>query len=516
MAANKPTAVHYSLIFFVMATIVAGVIAYTSIDKTTELKTLADNANKERDAQKSAALKSSQQVDALKTKIGHIHPDVGEADPNLPNTVLNGMMADLKIAGDALGQTTPATDYKSAIAALKAALDAEKGKLAQEMQTNAQNTATIATLRTDYDKKVQDYDTERGAAVQARQSAEAEHAVAIQTERDSYQKLNNEHNKIKAQMVDAKNAHDQEIAERDTKITNLTKANDMIRDRLDKATQVSFEQPDGLIQWVDNGSKLVWINLGSADNLPVRTNFSVYHEGHRGVGRDSQNTLKGPEDLKGAIEVTRILGPHMAEARILDENYFEPIAIDDPIYTPVWGANQTESFAFVGLIDLDDDGRTDRDYLRDRLAAVGAKIQTEVDDDGNRTGGPINERTKFLVVGEIPALEDQSDKDVKDAIIRMHENLTKLKDEARVQGVRIVTLNDFLAFMGIKPRQRVFRPGDNRPFNLKNGSQTTATSELPGTNRVSSGQTSGLYSKSRRIPQASSSGQTSGAFRGGR
>jgi hypothetical protein len=234
------------------------------------------------------------------------------------------------------------------------------------------------------------------------------------------------------------------------------------------------------------------------------------------VGRDSESTLKGPEDLKGAIEVTRVLGPHLAEARILDENYFEPIAIEDPIYTPVWGANQSESFAFIGLIDLDDDGRSDREYLHDVLASVGAKIQTEVDDDGNRTGSPINERTKFLVVGEIPALEDQSDNEVKDAINRMHDHLNDLKTEAREQGVRIVTLNDFLAFMGVKPRQRVFRPGDNRPFTLKAGAQSTSTSDTIGSSRVSSGQTSGLYSKSRRIPQPTSSGQTSGAFRGNR
>jgi hypothetical protein len=384
------------------------------------------------------------------------------------------------------------------------------------MATNKQLTTEIATLKADYDKKVQDYDAERSAAVQARLTAEDEHKVALQTEREQYDKVNAENQKLKVQQQEAKNAFDQAIAEKDGRITNLTNINNILRDRIDKATQVSFERPDGVIQWVDNTAKLVWINLGSADNLPVRTNFSVYHKGHRGVGRDSESTLKGPEDLKGAIEVTRILGPHMAEARILDENYYEPIAIDDPIYTPVWGANQTESFAFVGMIDLDDDGRSDREYLHDVLSSVGAKIHTEVDDDGNRTGPAINERTKFLVVGAIPALEDQSDQAIKDAITRMHEHLDNLKKEAREQGVRVVTLNDFLAFMGVKPRQRVFRPGDNRPFTLKNGAQSTATRDSIGSNRVSAGQTSGLYSKSRRIPAPTSSGQTSGAYRGNR
>lgn len=511
MAANKPTAVHFSLIFFVMATIVAGVMAYMYYDDGRELRTQLDAATKEKDAQKNAALKYTNQVNALKAKIGHSHPEVGEADPNVPNTVLNAMTEDIKT----YSLTNP-PDYKTALSELKAALQVERDKLAQELVTNKQLTTEIAALKTDYQKKVDDYDAERKAAVDARLAAEMEHEQTLKVEREQYAKVESENQKIKVEMQQAKLTFDQLMAEKETRLTNLTNINDILRERIDKATQVTFERPDGLIRWVDNGSKLVWINLGSADNLPVRTNFSVYHKGHRGVGRDSESTLKGPEDLKGAIEVTRILGPHMAEARILDENYYEPIAIDDPIYTPIWGANQTETFAFVGLIDLDHDGQSDRDYLHDVLASVNARIQTEVDDNGNRTGEAINERTKFLVVGKIPALEDQSDKEVKDAINRMHEHLDDLKKEAREQGVRVVTLNDFLSFMGVVPRQRVFRPGDNRPFNLKNGSQSTATTEVMGTNRVSSGQTSGLYSKSRRIPQPTSSGQTSGAYRGGR
>ena len=451
------------------------------------------------------------EVEALKTKIGHSYPEVGAADPNLPNTVLNAMTKDI----ETYSLTKPA-DYKTALSELSNALKVEKDKLAQELATNKQLTTEIATLKTDYDKKVQDYDKERSDAVQARLASENEHKQALQAANEQYAQVSGEFQKVQNQLREEQLAHEVALAQKDTRITNLTKANDRLQDRIKQATQVSFEQPDGLVRWVDNGAHLVWINLGSADNLPVRTNFSVYHKGHRGVGRDSESTLKGPEDLKGAIEVTRILGPHMAEARILDENYFEPIAIDDPIYTPIWGANQTEAFAFVGLIDLDDDGRSDRDYLHDVLTSVNARIHTEIDDEGNRTGGPIDEQTKFLVVGEIPALEDQSDKNVKDAINKMHEHLSALKQEAREQGVRVITLNDFMSFIGIKPRQRVFRPGDNRPFTLRNGAQSTATSENIGSSRVSSGQTSGLYSKSKRIPQPTSSGQTSGANRGNR
>jgi hypothetical protein len=317
-------------------------------------------------------------------------------------------------------------------------------------------------------------------------------------------------------MRNAQDAHEEAIAQKEDRISNLVSINNILQDRIKNATRTSFERPDGLVRWVDNSTHMVWINLGSADNLTKRTNFSVYRQGNKGVGVDSKATAKGPEDMKGAIEVTKILGPHMAEARIIDEDYYNPIAEGDPIYTPIWSPNQKESFAFVGKIDLDDDGRSDRELLHDLLASANANVQIEVDDEGNRTGGKINERTKFLVVGELPSLEELADKEDKDQAMKVLEEHKALKDEARLQGVRVVTLNDFLAFIGYTPRQRVFRPGDQRPFALRNGSRSTATSETVGRNRVSSGQTSGLYSRSKRLRQPTSTGQTSGAYGGSR
>ena len=37
---------------------------------------------------------------------------------------------------------------------------------------------------------------------------------------------------------------------------------------------------------------------------------------------------------------------------------------------------------------------------------------------------------------------------------------------ALAQGVRTITLHDFMNYMGYKPRRRVWRPGDERPYSL--------------------------------------------------
>ncbi len=514
MAANKPTAVHFSLIFFVMATIVAGVMAYMFYNDGRELRSKVAAAEDLANKQKDDARRYSAQVNALKAKIGHQFEKIGEDAPE-PNTVIYAMNQDLvKFGGKLLPPDQ--SSYTAALARLRQELDSVEAKLSTAQQEVTDRDGQIQTLKTSYDSQVVQHRDERTKVENARQAEEQEHQKALQSINQQLQQKINEYNQLQLVKNQADQAHQQQLADKQDEIDRLVKINNRLREDIDAANRTSFERADGLVRWVDNSSHLVWINLGSADNLTVRTNFSVYQKNNRGVGRDSDpKTLKGPEDMKGAIEVTRILEPHLAEARILDENYYNPIGVGDPIYTPIWSPNQKEWFAFVGRIDLDDDGRSDRELLHDVLAAAGAKVQVEVDDKGTRNGGAIDERTKFLVIGEIPSLDDLTDKEEKDAAVEIGKRHQELKKEARDQGVRVVTLNDFLAFIGYTPRQRVFRPGDLRPYTLRNGSRSAATSETVG-KRESAGQTSGVYTRSKRLGQPVGTGQTSGGYRSGR
>ncbi len=459
------------------------------------------------------ARKYSAQVNALKAKIGWQFENVGEDAPE-PNTVLYAMKQDLVKYGGTLLDPEQNT-YTEALAKLRQELDSVQAKFNTAQQEVVARDGQIESLKTTYQTQVDEHRTERTKVEQARQTEEQEHQKTLQTINQQLQETTNNYNQLRLAKNQAEQAHQQEVAKMKEENERLVNINNRLRDKIENATRTTFERADGMVRWVDNSSHLVWINLGSADNLTVRTNFSVYQKKNRGVGRDSDPaTLKGPEDMKGAIEVTRILQPHLAEARILDEDYYAPIAVGDPIYTPIWSPNQKESFAFVGLIDMDGDGRSDRDLLHDVLSAAGAKVQVEVDDKGVRTGGSIDENTKFLVVGEIPTLEDLTDQDEKQAALDIQAQRKDLIKEARDQGVRVVKLNDFLAFIGYTPRQRVFRPGDQRPYTLRNGSQSMATGQTVG-GRESAGQTSGFYSRSKRLGQPVGSGQTSGAYRGG-
>ena len=92
-------------------------------------------------------------------------------------------------------------------------------------------------------------------------------------------------------------------------------------------------------------------------------------------------------------------------------------------------------------------------------------------------------------------------------------HLKDLRKEARLNGVRIVNLNDFLGYIGYKPKRRLFQPGQDRPFNLKAGAHSAGVNEpVVKGNRESSGQVSGSINSRKGTKQQVSPGTTSQVF----
>ncbi|MFN0197277.1 MAG: hypothetical protein ACKVT0_11075 [Planctomycetaceae bacterium] len=209
----------------------------------------------------------------------------------------------------------------------------------------------------------------------------------------------------------------------------------------------------------------------------------------------------------------RITGPHTAQARILPgDDIFRPITPGDVIYTPLWSPGRRPKFSLIGKFDIDHDGRSDRDNLREIIAATGAEIDNEVDDEGNRTGNGITIDTKFLVIGELPdpsSTPSPKEQQIAERILKEHFNIRK---EAREHGVRVVSVNDFLDYIGYKAQRRIWVPGEEVPWTLQNGAQSIGVDTAGGNNRLGTGQVSGAFSRSKRLKAERSTGQTSKLF----
>ncbi|WP_166831515.1 hypothetical protein [Thalassoroseus pseudoceratinae] len=499
MAANKPTAVHFSLIFFVMATIILGVFTYIFLDEGRELRSQLTAMQSERDTQKQVALNNAKDVESLKQVLGY--PDlqqVGDPAAPQPGTVLSALAEDLQnTAGP--GAVGPKT-VKEGLADLRTNLNTATSDFSTAKAENARLASENQTIDTQARNEATTYKNAATQSEQEKQATLAEHKAEQTRLRGELTKAQQSISERELRIQQLQQAHAQEIAGLNRRISDLNNTNEDLRRDLEDVRRVSFERPDGKIQWVDNTSHLVWINIGEAEGLEPRTTFSIYEKGNRGVGRASEDIERGPEDIKGAIEVTRILGAHSAEARIVSEDIYNPIAIDDPIYSPAWGPNQTMKFAFVGLIDPDGDGQSDRQILKDAIQASGAEDSIWVDDQGNRTGGDIDSRTKFLVVGDIPDPANIAEPSKIEAAKAIQAAYTTMEQEARERGVRIISLNDFMAFIGFTPKQRVFRPGEQRPFTLRSGARPTSTNT--DTSRRRSNSPGSIYGNGKSLKPA--------------
>jgi len=518
-ASNKAIGYQIALAILSVLTLVGWVMWYVTFRDMADNQGKVQQATTEKAADRKAIGDQDDQIQALKQIAGYSAPEVGEAGQ--PNSVMGMMTADLTKATQEHGLPT------QTLAAAVQFLSQKVKDSSAELVTVKQE---LTTKNTDYAALESRYKTMADQHDQARQKAEDdtrqiakskdEESRAKQQQIDDLRRANND---LQTEFDAAKAAWETEEKKYESELRDLVAQVEIIREKLKQATRSSFEVPDGLVRWVDNNAKLVWINIGSDDGLKVRTTFSVYRKAHHGVARRA-------EDIKGQIEVTRIIDGRTAEAKIVDNDIFDPIAKSDPIYTPLWSRGRAEKFAVVGVVDLDSDTIPDRDQFHELIADAGASLTHEVLDDARRVryirypdewvdwnegDAMIDSDTKYLIIADIPDPSLAAEDNEKERRTNIARNLEGMRNEARRLGVEEIRLTDFLAYMGYKPQRRLYIPGvGDRPFNLRSGAASVTTNEAI-IDRSAAGAVSGVYSRSKRLKPGASAGSVSDLYRGG-
>jgi hypothetical protein len=505
-SANKSTGLQIALVFTVMSTIIALVVAFlqyrAAADAETQRAAAIEQHNKT-EKERADAVAGLQNV---KTFIGYPNTeDIGKPDADGDNSVIGQLKALMvKVAPGELTQPTVAATLQ---------------RVGQELDTLQKDRTALNEKTIELNKRILSLQTEYQGMVdahtKAQQRAEQDRQDAQSTKEEAVAKKDKEVNE-RQQKIQELQAENQQVrqdgikrdGEAQSRIGNLVKINVGLRTEKDAREKWSFEIPSGKIELVDLDTQRVWINRGARHNLRKGTTFSVYKQVNDGVAR-------GLQDIKGAIEVTKVMDD-MAEARITRERISDPIVKNDVVYTPLWAPGRKEKFAFVGVIDLDNDGINDREVLHDLVAASGGEIVDEVDDKGVRhpAAGSINVGTKFLVVGKIPdAYEAKPDE--KEGAQRVGEAHKKMVQEAQEHGVRVVTLEDFLNYIGYEPGRRIWRPGVTQGWNLHQGMQGNVARPDTSKRPESMGRTSRAFTNP-NAPQMESMGKTSKAFETGK
>lgn len=378
--------------------------------------------------------------------------------------------------------------------------------------------ADLQNTITQKDALIEEIKQARDRAEKALRDQESAHAEKMKSLEDQIRKVTAEKNQADIERGRLQTTLDQERLAWSDKREEMMGWLVDLRAQLRAKEDLKFSKPDGLVTAVDHNEKLVFIDLGFADGLRKGVGFSVYAKNHSGIGGNSTS------DIKGKLEVTELLGIHRAKARIVESEASNPIAPDDPIYSPIFQPGQTMEVALVGQVNVD--GLT-REELRRLIRAAGSKISVEVgrtgeftDSDGNEISqeqalANVTSRTRFLVIGDVGDPNSSSADAGQEAIFdQMRTNKAELEEKCAGLGIYPVGLSAFLEHIGFSPKQRAWtaESGKSFPSTLANGARSAATNTRFG-NRESGAAISGLYTNRNRAA-TESTGQVSKLFSG--
>lgn len=429
MAARQDQGLVFTLIAFVILFIITFVAAYVGWKSYSDAQTQLASVQEQKRASDTAAQTQTDAAIQLKSMLG-----VGENDN--PEDVKKTFDEDMKRFGATF--SAEQRSYRKIVEYLaQENLDVSNREAAAKSQLKDLKDRMLAAEAA-YEKTVGEYAAqakaakEDAAAERDRHNKDRESLEA--TKKELQDNLAQQEARYEKQLADI----NKQLKDLNDKLAKSEHAKDNLLAEVSKSAE-SFEIPDGRISWV-NQNGTVWINLGSADALRRQITFSVFDA-------DAQDPAK--TEPKGSIEVTRILGDHMAEARITKDSPENPILTGDQIYSQVWHRGKRLRFALMGIIDLNGDGHNDMKLARDLIELNGGVVDAYVTDDG-KIEGAITVNTRYLVRGDHPEGSNQA---------ALQEAWNTMSQDAKTNGVEVITLDKFLNQIGYAPDDRVVQLG---------------------------------------------------------
>lgn len=431
--ARENQGLQIALIVFVMLTVVFGATTYWTYRLYDEQAGKAKSAMDESMKNASQAAKNAKDAEELKRMI-----DVPKSDSI--ETIDGTFKDDMKKYGGAYPED--ARFYRKMLEKMSDTINEKTAELATLKLKVPQLEAELKNRMENQELQVKQF---KDSASKASQDLAGEQSK-FKGERD---RLTQEEAALQTNLQNTrKNAAESlaraegKVTERDKIVRDLRKNLEDATGKLDRYRGGTMGEANGEVRWVNQRNSTVWVNLGRADGLMRQVTFSVYPADNTDISKS-----------KGGVEVTHILGDHLAEARILDDDVSNPIVPGDKIFTPLWSPGERRHFALAGLIDLDGDGRSDLDTVMNLIKLNGGVVDCYIADSGmekNKMKGLIDVNTNCLIIGAAP--DERGDPAQRDAFTKILRDA----DQARIQKVQ---LGDFLQRVGWKNISPVVRYG---------------------------------------------------------
>jgi len=445
MAARESQGLQISLIVFVLLWLLVSVVAFVFVRKSNQEAARADAAE-------AASKKDKDDRTKMEDERGQLMVYIGLTAGDKFDSAKEAWDKDMK-AADAYGVaklTDDQKNYRKLTEGLQTVVKSRNAQLAKQE-------SDFREAKTTFDQKTKEYQDQIASLTQEKDNALAEYMKVREDIGSRLTLLNNDKKELVALAAEKGNQIEALKNQMDTKVAGMKKdldtANQQVQFKTDDYNKIAGKfsinaNADGKIIWVNERDRVVFIDLGSADGLKKRVTFSVFDPSTTDVSalpeKDADGNVKVKDKQtvsdarkKGAIEVVNVTQPHMAECRILSDTTTSPLLPGDLVFTPIWRPGKQDHFAFVGLMDIDGDGKPDNERIHDLIRSNGAVIDAEIDDKDTLVGA-VTPATRYIVKGSTEKVKNTA-------------GTNKLIEDATKLGVEAVDLAKFLDMMGYTP-----------------------------------------------------------------
>jgi predicted nucleic acid-binding Zn-ribbon protein len=249
---------------------------------------------------------------------------------------------------------------------------------------------------------------------------------------------------VRKQAEESKKALEATIAKRESEIKDLRallqrKESELAELQAKEPVRAENIRTDWKITYIDNRGLTPYINLGSADRVKPSLTFTIH-----GIGVDGR---PNPQS-KGTLEVVKVLGPHLSQARITSvrDRTRDPIVVNDVIYNASWNPNIKKHVAIAGIIDLTGDGRDSLPEFIRNLERQNIVVDAYLEPSDGQIKGQLTYQTDYLILGGVPerGVGGKSEETEK----RLVEGRQQMQEEAKKYGVQIKSLQSYLEMIG--------------------------------------------------------------------
>lgn len=210
--------------------------------------------------------------------------------------------------------------------------------------------------------------------------------------------------------------------------TALTTIIRELRDRLDRPIDV----PDGRVTAVDHEQRELHIDITRRQGAVLGMKMLIFNRDAPGVAN---------EKPKGTIELTRVGDQFSTACIIKTNNPTEPIRVGDVVYSLGGPPNTPVRFALVGKVDLNRDGKDDRDEVKRMIQQAGGVIDFDLPPpDVGKESGRLLPRIDWYVV------DDRTPSDKLDPAFK--KRMGEVIKEARLEGIRPMPIRRLRDFLG--------------------------------------------------------------------